>query len=72
MKFSAPISSGKLEFMSGKSLGIVKEFCSVLCVGTLFNPINFSCALFSRKKYLRKLFPTQFWYICLNYNNETS
>ena len=35
MKFLAPISSGKLEFMSGKSQGIVREFGSVLFVETL-------------------------------------
>ena len=39
MKLSAPISSWKLEFMSGKSRGIIREFCLALCVETL-NSVN--------------------------------
>ena len=39
VKFSAPVMSGKFEFVSGKCQGIVKKFWSVLNVWTLFIPI---------------------------------
>ena len=43
IKFSAPILSGKFEFVSGKCQGIVREFWSVLHVWTLnLNPARHS------------------------------
>ena len=40
MKVLTQISSGKFEFMSGKSQGNVREFCSVPSMGTLLKNIT--------------------------------